>query len=323
LPWDHGSKRPATSVSSRYRDWKLETRKFKFAAPFAIFEFRFSNFGLYGLRCCFQLHDLETGWSAALIKGEVGMILKGQIALITGASSGIGRATAEALAREGARVGVNYLKNQKGAEEAVDAIRKAGGEALAIRADVTRQQEVQSLVAAVRAAWGRIDILVNNAGDLIARRTLKDMTEEYWDQIMDLNLKSVFLCTQAVWQEMAARRSGCIINVSSIAGRNGGGLGAAAYAAAKGALLTYTKGLAKELAPHGIRVNGIAPGVIATPYHERFSPPELMAKFVANIPMGRAGTSEEIADVILFLASPAARYILGETVEVNGGMLMD
>ena len=251
------------------------------------------------------------------------MILKGQVALITGASSGIGRATAEALAREGARVGVNYLKNQKGAEAAVEAIHKAGGEALAIRADVTRGQEVQALVGAVRKQWGRIDILVNNAGDLIARRTLKDMTEEYWDQIMALNLKSVFLCTQAVWEEMAARQSGCIINVTSIAGRNGGGLGAAAYAAAKGGLLTYTKGLAKELAPHGIRVNGIAPGVIATPYHERFSPPELMAKFVASIPLGRAGTAEEIADVILFLASPAARYILGETIEVNGGMLMD
>ncbi len=251
------------------------------------------------------------------------MILKGQVALITGASSGIGRATAELFAREGARVGVNYLKNQKGAEEAVEVIRTAGGEAIAVRADVTRSAEVQSLVAAVHRAWGRIDILINNAGDLIARRTLKDMTEEYWDQIMDLNMKSVFLCTQAVWQEMAARKSGYIVNVSSIAGRNGGGVGAAAYAAAKGGLLTYTKGLAKELAPHGIRVNGIAPGVIATPYHERYSPPEVMAKFVANIPVGRAGTAEEIADVILFLVSPAARYMLGETVEVNGGLLMD
>jgi 3-oxoacyl-[acyl-carrier protein] reductase len=251
------------------------------------------------------------------------MILEGQVVLITGASSGIGRATAEAMAREGARVAVNYLKNQKGAEAAVEAIRKAGGEALAIRADVTRQQEVHALVETVRKQWGRLDILVNDAGDLIARRTLADMTEEYWDQVMDLNLKSAFLCTKAVWEEMVARKSGCIINVTSIAGRNGGGVGVAAYAAAKGGLLAYTKGLAKELGPHGIRVNGIAPGVILTPYHERFSPPELMAKMVANIPQGRAGTSEEIADVILFLASPAARYILGETVEVNGGMLMD
>jgi 3-oxoacyl-[acyl-carrier protein] reductase len=270
-----------------------------------------------------KLEGLETDRHAALIDGEVGMILKGQVALVTGASSGIGRATAAALAREGARVGVNYLKNQRGAEEAVEAIRQAGGEALAIHADVTRQHEVHALVAAVRKPWGRIDILVNNAGDLIARRTLADMTEEYWDEIMDLNLKSAFLCTQAVWEEMAARKSGCIINVTSIAGRNGGGPGVAAYAAAKGGLLTYTKGLAKELAPYGIRVNGIAPGVIATPYHERYSPPELMAKMVTNIPLGRAGTAEEIADVILFLVSPAARYILGETVEVNGGMLMD
>ena len=251
------------------------------------------------------------------------MILKGQVALITGASSGIGRASAQAMAREGARVAVNYLKNQKGAEETVESIRKGGGEAVAIRADVSHAEGVRTLVAAVRQQWGRIDILVNNAGDLLARRTLKDMTVEYWDQIMDLNLKSVFLCTQAVWEEMAARKSGCIINVSSIAGRNGGGLGAAAYSAAKGAVLTYTKGIAKELAPYGIRVNGISPGVIATPYHERYSPPELMARMVATIPLGRPGTADEIADVILFLASPAARYILGETIEVNGGQLMD
>ena len=251
------------------------------------------------------------------------MLLEGQVALITGASSGIGRATAEALAREGARVAVNYCKNQAGAKQTAESIRKAGGEALVVRADVTRAAEVLAMVDAVRAEWGRIDILVNNAGDLLARHSLADMTEEYWDQIMALNLKSVFLCVRAVWQQMAERKSGCIINVSSIAGRNGGGPGAAAYAAAKGGLLTYTKGLAKELAPHGIRVNGIAPGVIATPYHERYSPGEVFQRFIASIPLGRAGTSEDIADVIVFLASPAARYIIGETVEVNGGMLMD
>jgi 3-oxoacyl-[acyl-carrier protein] reductase len=251
------------------------------------------------------------------------MILQGQVAMITGASSGIGRATAEAMAREGARVAVNFLKNQAGAEQAVAKILSAGGDAFAFRADVTRAAEVASMVSAVRHRWGHIDILVNNAGDLIARRTLADMTEEYWDQIMALNLKSVFLCVQAVWEEMAARRSGCIINVTSIAARNGGGPGAAAYAAAKGGLLTYTKGLAKELSPHGIRVNAIAPGVIATPYHERHSPGEVFQRFVSSIPMGRAGTSEEVADAIVFLASPAARYITGETLEVNGGMLMD
>jgi 3-oxoacyl-[acyl-carrier protein] reductase len=251
------------------------------------------------------------------------MVLKDQVALITGASSGIGRATAEAMAREGARVGVNYLKNKSGAEQAVEAIRKAGGEALAIHADVTSAADVQAMVAAMRKQWGRIDILINNAGDLLARRSLPDMTEEYWDQIMALNLKSAFLCVKAVWEEMVARKSGCIVNVTSIAGRNGGGPGAAAYAAAKGGLLTYTKGLAKELAPQGVRVNAIAPGVIATPYHERYSPPELFQKYILTIPMGRAGTSEEIADVIVFLASPASRYMTGETVEVNGGQWMD
>jgi 3-oxoacyl-[acyl-carrier protein] reductase len=251
------------------------------------------------------------------------MLFKDQVVLITGASSGIGRATAEAMAREGARVGVNYCKNQAGAEQAAETIRKAGGEALIIGADVTRHADVLAMVEAVRKEWGRIDILVNNAGDLLARHTLANMTEEYWDLIMALNLKSAFLCVKAVWEEMVARKSGCIVNVSSIAGRNGGGPGVAAYAAAKGGLLTYTKSLAKELAPHGVRVNGIAPGVIATPFHERYSPAEVMQRLVALIPLGRAGASEEIADVIVFLASPAARYITGETIEVNGGMLMD
>ncbi len=179
------------------------------------------------------------------------------------------------------------------------------------------------MVESVRRRWGRIDILVNNAGDLLARRTLADMTEDYWDQVIDLNLKSVFLCVRAVWEEMAARKSGCILNVTSIAARNGGGPGASAYAAAKGGLLTYTKGLARELAAYGVRVNGVAPGVIATPYHERYSSPELFQKYIASIPLGRAGTSEEVAEVLVFLASPAARYITGETVEVNGGMWMD
>jgi 3-oxoacyl-[acyl-carrier protein] reductase len=251
------------------------------------------------------------------------MVLKNQVALITGASSGIGYATALAMAREGARVGVNYHKNKAGADQAVAEIGKAGGEAHAIRADVTSADEVEEMVESVRNRWGRIDILVNNAGDLLGRHMLSDMTEDYWEQIMDLNLKSVFLCVKQVWEEMAERKSGNIINMASIAGRNGGGPGSGAYATAKGGLTTYTKSLAKELAPHGIRVNGVAPGVIATPYHERYSPPEVFQKFIASIPLGRAGTSEEIASVVVFLASPAASYIVGETIEVNGGMLMD
>lgn len=251
------------------------------------------------------------------------MTLEGQVALITGASSGIGRATAEGMAREGARVAVNYLKNRAGADQAAEDIRKAGGEAIVVRADVTSSAEVQAMVKATRERWGRIDILVNNAGDLLARRTLGEMTEEYWDRVMALNLKSAFLCVQAVWEEMAARKSGCIINVTSIAGRNGGGPGAAAYAAAKGGLLIYNKGLAKELAQYNVRVNAVAPGVIQTPYHDRYSPPVLFQQYISTIPMGRAGTAEEVADVIVFLASPAARFMTGETVEVNGGQWMD
>jgi 3-oxoacyl-[acyl-carrier protein] reductase len=194
---------------------------------------------------------------------------------------------------------------------------------MAVQADVKRSADVQAMFGAIRERWGRIDILVNNAGDLIARRDLGDMTEDYWDQIMALNLKSAFLCVKAVWEEMARRKCGCIVNVTSVAARNGGGPGATAYAAAKGGLLTYTKSLAKELAPYGVRVNGVAPGIIATPYHERHSSLELFQKFVAGVPLGRAGSAEEVADVIVFLASPAARYLTGETIEVNGGMWMD
>ncbi len=251
------------------------------------------------------------------------MTLKGQVALITGASSGIGCATAKKMADAGACVGVNYFKNQSGAEATVREIEKKGGEALAIKADVTQASQVAHMVEAVRSRWGRVDILVNNAGDLLARTSVAEMTEEFWDRTMNLNLKSAFLCVKAVWEQMAERRGGVIINVSSIAARNGGGVGTTAYVASKGGLLSYTKSLAKELAPQGIRVNGIAPGVIATPYHEKYSSAEQMEKFRAMIPVARIGTSEEIADVIVFLASPAAQYMVGETVEVNGGMWMD
>ena len=251
------------------------------------------------------------------------MTLEGQVALITGASSGIGRATAEKMGELGAKVGVNYCKNQAGAEAAVAAIKKKGGDALAVQADVTKATDVARMVAQVRSRWDKIDILVNNAGDLFARTPLPEMTEEYWDRIMDLNLKSVFLCINAVWQEMAARKRGIIVNITSVAARNGGGPGAAAYAAAKGGLVTYTKGMARELAPHGIRVNAVAPGVIATPYHDKYSSAEQLEKFRAMTPVNRIGASEEIADVIAFLSCDESRFMIGENVEVNGGILMD
>jgi 3-oxoacyl-[acyl-carrier protein] reductase len=248
--------------------------------------------------------------------------MNGQVALITGASTGIGRWAAFALAECGVAVAVNYHKNQAGAEETQKMITDIGGTAVLIQADVSTKAGAQGLADAARAALGPIDILVNNAGDLIGRCSLLEFSEELWDRVMNLNFKSVLFCSQTVMQEMMDRRSGTIINVGSIAGHHGGGPGAGVYAAAKAGVMCLTKGLAKELAPYGIRVNGVAPGVIDTPFHERMSTPELMKQFVAGIPLGRVGTSEECGRVIAFLASDAASYIHGEMIEINGGQLM-
>lgn len=248
--------------------------------------------------------------------------LNGKIALVTGASSGIGRAAAYALAECGADVALNYFRNRKGAEEGRDAILGMGRRAVAIEADVSKRDGVSKLFNEVHQNLGPIDILINNAGDLIERCAIREFTDELWDRVMDLNLKSVFFCSQAVMPEMIQRRSGAIVNVGSIAGRHGGGPGAAVYSSAKAAVMCFTKGLARELAPHGVRVNGVAPGVIMTPFHERLSTPELLAQFTTGIPMGRLGTAEECGTVIAFLASDAAGYLLGETIEINGGQLM-
>ena len=248
--------------------------------------------------------------------------LTGKVALVTGASSGIGAATAAALADLGARVAIGYQHNEAGAERVCQIIEAAGGKPIAIRADVRRAEEITSLVKRAADEFGPIDILVNNAGSLIERQTILEMTEERWDEVMNLNLKSAMLCSQAVATSMIERKTGAIINVVSIAGRTGGGPGAGAYSVAKGGLITFTKSLAKELAPHGIRVNAIPPGVIDTPFHEVFSTPEMIRNFVGTIPLGRVGTPEECARVIAFLASDAAGYVVGETIEVNGGQLM-
>jgi 3-oxoacyl-[acyl-carrier protein] reductase len=250
------------------------------------------------------------------------MDLTGKAALVTGASSGIGAATAAVLADLGAKVAIGYFHNEKGAFEVCDAVLAAGGQAVALRADVRDPGQARQLAARAAGELGPLDILVNNAGALVQRMPLADLTEERWDEVMDLNLKSAAFCSQQVAPSMAARRTGSIVNVVSIAGRNGGGPGAGAYAAAKGALIAFTKALAKELAPHGVRVNAVSPGVIDTPFHEAFSTPEMIRGFVKTIPLGRTGKSIECAYAIAFLASEAASYIVGETIEVNGGQLM-
>lgn len=248
--------------------------------------------------------------------------LTGKVALVTGASSGIGAATAELFAELGANVAIGFYGNESGAAGVRDRIATNGGRALPLKADVRDTGEVRSLVARAVEAFGPIDVLVNNAGSLVKRALIGELTEALWDEVFDLNLKSAAFCTQAVAASMIARRTGTIINVGSIAGRNGGGPGAGAYAAAKAALMSLTKSHAKELAPYGICVNAVAPGVIATPFHETFSTSEMMRNFVAAIPLGRAGTPKECATVIAFLASDAASYLTGETIEINGGMLM-
>jgi 3-oxoacyl-[acyl-carrier protein] reductase len=244
-------------------------------------------------------------------------------ALVTGASSGIGAATAVELARRGMSVAVHYFNNQAGAHQTVQNIRAAAGEAIAIKADVRQRSDVERMVSEVLKAFGTIDVLVNNAGSLVARVPFLDTTDEHWEDVLRLNLSSVFYCTRAVARHMAKQQNGIVINVASIAARHGGGPGAICYGAAKGAVLAMTKGLARELAPYGIRVNGVNPGVILTPFHERFTSEELMKRMVDSIPLKRAGESEETATVIAFLASKDAQYLAGETIEVNGGQLMD
>lgn len=242
-----------------------------------------------------------------------------KVALVTGGSRDIGRAVSVRLAEIGAAVIVNYRNDAAAAEETLRLIAEKKGRAVSAPGDVTTAADVARIVEIGRTAFGGpIDILVNVAGGLVARKTIAEMDEAFWDQIITLNLKSVFLMTKAVLPHMPD--GGAIVNFSSQAGRDGGGPGASAYAAAKAAVLNYTRSMAKELAPRRIRVNCVSPGMIATKFHDSFTKPEVRQRVASMTPLGREGTAPEVAELAAFLASPRSSFINGESVEINGGI---
>ncbi|TDU89555.1 3-oxoacyl-[acyl-carrier protein] reductase [Kribbella voronezhensis] len=246
-----------------------------------------------------------------------------QVVLVTGASSGIGAAAAVGFAEAGAVVALHYHQNADGAQHTLNAVSTAGGRGSIHQADLAEPSSADALVDEVLARYGRIDVLVNNAGDLVKRSPVVDVPDDEFRRIMDVNLTSVFAMSRRIVPVFRGQGGGVIVNVTSIAGRHGGGGGSVVYATSKGAVSTFTRGLAKELAPEGIRVNAISPGVIGTPFHDRHTGREQLAAMLATIPMGRTGTPHECVGTILYLASDRmSSYVTGQLVEVNGGQLM-
>ncbi|MEO0464443.1 MAG: glucose 1-dehydrogenase [Pseudomonadota bacterium] len=247
------------------------------------------------------------------------MKFAGKVAVVTGGSRDIGRAVCVKLASEGASVVVNYNSNEDDADATLAAIEAAGGKAIKVKADVTNASEVDALFAATKDALGdTIDILVNNAGGLVARKTLAEMDEEFFNFVLQLNTTSTFLACKAAVPHMSA--GGAIVNLASQAGRDGGGGGAIAYATSKGAVMTFTRGLAKELGPQGIRVNALCPGMIATTFHDKFTPDAARENVANSTPLRRQGKAEETADLVAFLASDDAAFITGANYDINGGL---
>lgn len=245
------------------------------------------------------------------------MKLKGKTAIVTGGGRDIGRACVMALAAEGANVVINYHASAAGAESAVADIEAAGGEAVALKGDLTTQAGVDALVSTAVERFGGVDILVNNTGGLVARKTIAEADLEHWNTVMDLNVTSIFMTVKATLPHF--RSGGTIINMASLAGRDGGGPGAVAYATSKGAVITMTRGLAKELGPD-IRVNALNPGMIDTDFHNVFTKDTVRANVAAATPLKREGRPEEIGAVVTFLATDGAGFINGASIDVNGGI---
>lgn len=244
--------------------------------------------------------------------------LNGKVAIVTGAGRDIGRAVALELAKQGARVAINFRGNEDNAGATLAEIERAGGTAIKVRADVTKSDEVALLVDEVRKAFGdEIHILANVAGGMVERRPLADMDEEFFNHVMQLNMTSTFLTTKAVAPHMPA--GSAIVNFASQAGRDGGGPGACAYATSKGAVMTFTRSMAKELGPRGIRVNALCPGMIATTFHDTFTKDEVRRNVAAATPLRREGNSEEVAAATAWLASDDAAFVTGANIDINGG----
>ncbi len=247
------------------------------------------------------------------------MQFKDKVAIVTGGGRDIGREVSLKLAAAGAKVCINYANDQASANETLRQIQAAGGQAIVHRANAADAQAVAGLIAATQSAFGeRIDILVNVAGGMVARKPLADIDETFFHQVMDLNLKSVYLTTQAVAPHMG--EGGAIVNFASLAGRDGGGPGAAIYATAKAAVMTFSRAMAKELGPRGIRVNALCCGMIATRFHDEFTKPEVRAAVANATPLRRQGRADEAADAAVYLASDAASFINGANIDVNGGV---